>query len=140
MGEVPDERTQLSREVSDSIREFRVEVERSDGPPSVAVTGELDLTTADQLEAALRELSASFPAAVVDLEGCQFVDSSGLRAIMVGARLFAAAADNGEAARPQLVIAAPEPGVQRVLEISGIDQGVPVFATREDAIEAVAAG
>ena len=142
-GEVSDVLAQLSRDVNDSIGEFRVDVEQSDGlPASVAVTGELDIATADQLETALRQLSASAAStkgAVVDLGNCSFVDSSGLRAILVGARLFAEAGADGAAARPRLVLAAPGPSVLRVLEISGVDQGVPIFATSAEAVEAVAA-
>ena len=142
-GEVSDVLAQLSHDVNDWIGQFRVDVEQSDGlPASVAVTGELDLATADQLETALRELSASAASAagaVVDLGNCSFVDSSGLRAILVGARLFADAAEDGAAPRPRLVLAAPGPSVLRVLEISGVDQGVPIFATSAEAVEAVTA-
>ncbi|HEX2359262.1 MAG TPA: STAS domain-containing protein [Solirubrobacterales bacterium] len=139
--------------MTDFIGEFRIDVERSNGrPPSVVVIGELDLATADQLETALRELATEVHGVVVDLSSCSFVDSSGLRAILVAAKLFegrdrdGAAPDRDGAApagrratRGCLVIAAPRPSVQRVLEISGVDQGVPVFATRSDALEAVAA-
>ena len=53
-----------------------------DGVTVVAVTGELDAASTAELEAPLSEASASADAVVLDLTGCQFVDSTGLHAII----------------------------------------------------------
>lgn len=105
---------------------------------AVRVSGELDLATADNLETAMRELAQDAPAAIIDLSGCEFVDSTGLRAILVGARHFTAELGNGSAGDSRVAIASPAPTVLRVLEISGVGEGVPIFGSREEAVEAVA--
>jgi anti-sigma B factor antagonist len=49
----------------------------------VAAQGEIDAATSGQLRAQLRELlGAGFKRVVVDLRGVDFIDSSGLRAIL----------------------------------------------------------
>jgi anti-sigma B factor antagonist len=58
---------------------------RQEGEAAViALAGELDLAGAATLEQALGAIDA--PALVVDLRGLEFMDSSGLRAIVVSAQ------------------------------------------------------
>jgi anti-anti-sigma factor len=66
---------------------FAVAVEsQADGCARVAVCGEVDLLTAPALRAALdRELSRR-PRVVLDLSQVAFIDSSGLRAILLAQR------------------------------------------------------
>ena len=83
----------------------------------LAIAGELDLGTAEQLWPSLEELLRPAPpdaldAVVLDATGLEFLDSSGLRVLLRGARL---AEDEGTAFR----VVAPDPVVQRVLELSG---------------------
>jgi anti-sigma B factor antagonist len=92
----------------------------------LAVAGELDLGTADQLWPTLERLLSPAPptasdppggptapaAVVLDATGLEFLDSSGLRVLLRGARL---AEDEGTAFR----VVAPNPVVLRVLELSG---------------------
>ena len=94
----------------------------------LAIAGELDLGTADQLWPSLERLLTSVPphpagrtapeppdtpdTLVLDATGLEFLDSSGLRVLLRGARL---AEDEGTAFR----LVAPNPVVQRVLELSG---------------------
>ena len=53
-----------------------------DGVTVVAVTGELDAASTAELQAPLREVSERDDAVVLDLSDCQFVDSTGLHAII----------------------------------------------------------
>jgi anti-sigma B factor antagonist len=59
----------------------------SDGGVELAVTGELDLATAEGFEPLLMETIESTERTVaVDFTNCNFVDSSGVRALITGAR------------------------------------------------------
>ena len=80
----------------------------------VAPVGELDVDTADELEATLQELrEAGFGRIVIDLRELEFLGSAGLRLLVVENHL--ARGDEHELA----VIAGP-PAVQRVIELCGL--------------------
>jgi anti-anti-sigma factor len=78
----------------------------------VTVRGELDLATADRLWAELEPLLA--PRAVIVLDGTAitFLDSSGLRVLLQAGNR---ASVGGAAFR----LVAPQPAVQRVLDLAG---------------------
>lgn len=101
-------------------KRFRCDVVHDDDGVRVTLEGELDLATAAEVDAALRESieSAVEPErCMVDLRGLTFMDSSGLRTIL-GA---------GRAARRQgrsLTLVAGPPAVQRVFEICGVADGL----------------
>jgi anti-sigma B factor antagonist len=75
----------------------------------IALTGELDLATAPQLERAIPPISPG-ETLVIDLRGLSFLDSSGLHALM---RLDVAARDEGWS----LAVVRGGPDVQRILDI-----------------------
>jgi anti-sigma B factor antagonist len=69
-----------------------LEVERIPGrPPCLAVSGELDHTTAPLLDARLRDtICARHPDVTIDVSGLEFCDSAGL-SVFIGAARRAAA-------------------------------------------------
>jgi anti-anti-sigma factor len=70
------------------------------------VSGELDLVSEPELEAALAAVTA--PPVRIDLSGLAFMDSTGLRALLSAAREY-----------PDLQISGPlQPAVQRLLELT----------------------
>jgi anti-anti-sigma factor len=92
---------------------FAVSVgESGQGRTVVTVQGELDLATADRLWTELEPLL--LPQAVVVLDGSEisFLDSSGLRVLLQAGKR---AASDGASFR----LVAPQPAVQRVLELAG---------------------
>jgi anti-anti-sigma factor len=100
------------------------------------VNGELDLSTAAQLEGPLDEATASEKAAVlIDLTDCTFIDSTGI-ALVVRAwqRVDAAAGNGGEGG---LVLCCQNEQVRRVLEVTGLEHSLRVFATRDEAVAAL---
>ena len=107
--------------------EFAVTVETpQEGTLLVRVTGDLDLATSPRVGDAL----SSAPVArhvVIDLTGCTFVDSSGVRVLVPAAR------DAPESGRGVSLVA-PDSGIRRVLEISGVDTLVPVHSSVDDAL------
>jgi anti-sigma B factor antagonist len=100
------------------------------------VNGELDLSTATQLEGPLGEAISSPQAAVlIDLTDCTFIDSTGI-ALVVRAwqRVDAGAGNGGEGG---LVLCCQNEQVKRVLEVTGLEHSLRVFATRDEAVTAL---
>src|SRR5436305_8828632 len=89
---------------------------RTDSPVAhVVVSGEFDLAGIQRFEDRLRAVEATSPhAIVVDLSAVDFMDSSGLRALV-------AANDRAERANVRLAIVPGPPQVRRVFEITQLD-------------------
>ena len=84
------------------------------------LSGELDISSASALEQELRVAESRRPPVIVlDLERLEFMGVSGLRAILDAARR---ARREGR----QSVVANPLPHIQRLLELTAIDQTVAV--------------
>ena len=99
----------------------------------VEVAGELDLHSAPQLRAELMRALDVSPAAhlVLDLSGVNFLDSTGV-GVLVGALKRAREAGG------DLYLCGAQKRVLRVFEITGLVGALPLFATREAALEAFA--
>jgi len=90
----------------------------------VSVSGELDISTATQLELEVRDLGDG-SRLVLDLTELEFVDSTGLRTLVLTAR----AAANGCA----FVCPSDNHAVQRLLEFFGVPDAYEVHETRAEA-------
>lgn len=101
----------------------------ADGTAVAAVAGEIDLATVEQVERALAAPAAAGLRVIVDLTGCDFIDSSGLRAL-VSARSTAAEAGGG------IALVVGDPGLLRVLEVAALDQVFEIHETRDAALAA----
>lgn len=111
-------------------------VRLDDGVRVIAVRGELDLSTASDLEAPLDDAIASGDASVlVDLSECEFIDSTGI-ALIVRAwqRLDRNADGDGDG---RVVICSDNDQVRRVLEITGLELSIPIHSTRDEALSAL---
>ena len=98
----------------------------------VVVEGEHDIYTAPTLRERLDEAIGRGGGIVVDLTGATFVDSSVLGALL-DARRRALEAGQGYVV---CVGDTVEPGVQRILDITGLVPVLPVVNGRDAAIEA----
>lgn len=94
--------------------EFELTVSTEDGVRVVAVSGELDLDTLAELNAALAADDGLLATTVVDLRGLTFIDSSGVSGVLAAARR---ARDAGG----RLVCVPGSPTVRRVFELTGVD-------------------
>lgn len=100
---------------------FSVEMStRDDGSAIAKVNGEIDAATADQLQNDLLEAisatsSSAASSVAVDLASVNFMDSSGLRAMII-------AMNAAEEAGVSLRIVATTPAVDRLLEITGLTE------------------
>jgi anti-anti-sigma factor len=87
------------------------------GGITLALTGELDLDSADKLEEAVREVCASDAGLVIDLRKVTFLDSTGLRVLIIAGTLC-------EESGHELQII-PGEDIQRILEMTGLDRVLP---------------
>jgi len=107
-----------------------------DGVRVIAVRGELDLSTAPDLEGLLEEAVATGDASVlVDLSECEFIDSTGIALIVRAWQRLDRSADGEGTGR--LVICSGNDQVRRVLEITGLELSIPIHESRESALTAL---
>jgi anti-anti-sigma factor len=94
---------------------FAIEVDEQAGRTVLNLIGELDLATVGELESAIGDRLRAGQHVIVDLRSLEFMDSSGVRALVAG---HAAAAD----CDGSLVIVRAPRGteVDRVIDVSGI--------------------
>ena len=99
---------------------LKLRTEQDQGTPRLVVSGELDLASAEELEAHLKQLEASEPdVLVLDLRELEFMDSTGLRTVIAA---DARAKDRGGRL---IVVRAPEE-VDRVFRLTRMDQHLDV--------------
>ena len=97
-----------------------------DGHVVVALRGELDLVDAADVAAALAAAVAREPRIIVDLAGLEFIDCSGVAALARGRR-------HARQAGGDLLLAAPQQRVLRVLAITRLAGEFSVHASVEEA-------
>jgi anti-sigma B factor antagonist len=113
------------------LDDFDVQTEMVPGGAVVLrVSGELDLASVPRLEEALATVSAD--PTVIDLSQCTFLDSSGVR-------MLASAGRELPKAGRRFAIVASNPGLLRVLEITGVDSMLAVHHSTESALAAPSA-
>ena len=102
------------------------------GVRTISVRGELDLSTAPDLEGPLEQaLESGESSVLIDLSQCEFIDSTGI-ALIVRAWQRLDSDGNG------LVICSQNDQVRRVLEITGLELSIPVHTTKDEALAAIA--
>jgi len=109
------------------VDQLRVSVTGGDSYTVVALAGESDVYTSDQLRGALESEAAKGVALlIVDLSGLEFMDSTGVH-VLLDIRVMMK--DRGG----KLALAQPQSTVARVLNLVGADQLIPVYGTVEEA-------
>jgi anti-sigma B factor antagonist len=102
------------------------------GDATVAIVrarGEIDLAVADEFEAAIASAPRDGAGVVLDLSGVPFVDSSGLRVLLVAV---------GELGDALCVVIDPAGHVARVLELAEATERVQSCASLDEALAALA--
>jgi len=108
--------------------DFKIDAQTEGSLHTVCIDGELDQSTASELRSALATaVGAGSGSVLVDLSDCGFIDSTGLsllveakRRLLEDQRLFG--------------VCCVDADVRRLLELTGIDQAVGLFETRDEAI------
>jgi stage II sporulation protein AA (anti-sigma F factor antagonist) len=114
---------------------FEVKVgDLEQGVRTISVRGELDLSTAPELEGPLDQaVEGDEGSMLIDLSGCEFIDSTGIALIVRAWQQL----DNGKDGRA-LMLCSQNDQVRRVLEITGLELSIPVHGTRDEALAALA--
>jgi len=98
------------------------------GAAVVSVMGEVDLATAPALEQTLRGAAKDVAGElIVDLSGCSFLDSSGLRALL-------ATGESPEPPSRRLPLVLSNPNVMRVFQITQCDELFEIYPTLDAAV------
>ena len=93
---------------------------------SLSISGEIDLATVDQLEQDLKDCQESGSGnLVVDLTGADFMDSSGLRCLVMADRAFR------DAGRRFALVVSNGP-ISRLIELSGVEATIEVVSSHEE--------
>jgi anti-sigma B factor antagonist len=103
----------------------------------VAVRGELDLGTAPELEGPLDQAVDAGEPLLIDLDACDFIDSTGIAMIVRAWQRLAGNGDGNGDRTGRLVISSSNQQVTRVLEITGVEHSIPLYASRDDALAAL---
>lgn len=107
-----------------------------DGVRVIAVRGELDLSTASDLERPLEEAISSGDASVlIDLSECEFIDSTGIALIVRAWQRLDHGADGEGSGR--VVICSDNEQVRRVLEITGLELSIAIHSSKDEALAAL---
>ncbi len=93
--------------------------EVSNGTTVIALTGELDLGTVSQLEAELEHAEQSAFISVLDLRELTFMDSSGLRVILM-------AAERARGSGRRFVVVRGPDTVNRVFQVTGTEEHLEI--------------
>jgi anti-sigma B factor antagonist len=112
------------------------EISSGPGPDDVylvRVAGEVDMSHEKELQAELRAaVEADARGIVVDLTGCEFIDSSAIRALLLSRE-----EKNPQRGAESLAVAASSEQILRILAVMGIDQVIPIEPTVEEAAAAL---
>jgi anti-anti-sigma factor len=108
-----------------------ISIEQLDGAVTkVVLSGRIDIAGAREIDMPMNLVAGTRRAVVIDLSAVEFMASMGLRSIVVSAKAIASK-------RGKVVLLAPQPQVEEVLAVSGIDTLIPIFRDEAEAIAAV---
>lgn len=124
----------MSATPSADIPQF--EINSGPGPEDVhvvRVAGEVDMSHEEELRGELRTgLAADARGIVVDLTECEFIDSTGVRVLLLSRE-----AQQNESPSERLAVAASSEQILRILSVMGVDRVIPIRPTVEEAAAAI---
>ncbi len=110
-----------------AVEAFRLQSSERNGCAVLQVFGEVDLSTAPQLREALTAMVADGELdIVVDLSATEFLDSTGLGALVTGLKRVRAQGGN-------MKVVCTSPRVCKVFEITSIDKVMPLLSSVDEA-------
>jgi len=109
---------------------MKIEVKHLDeGKAVVTVSGRVDAETAPELKTRLKDLAQyRILQAFIDIAEVDFIDSSGLSAMVSGLK---ALRKHGGA----LILCGPQPQALKALRLTLLDRVFPIYPTLEEAVE-----
>jgi anti-sigma B factor antagonist len=116
----------LMRKGDSEMVSVELSTRERDGQVVVVLRGELDVSDAAKVAASLAVVAAGGRNVIVDLEGLEFIDSSGLAALVRGR-------EHARRGACDLLLAAPQQQVLRMLAITRLIDVFAVHACVEEA-------
>ncbi len=108
--------------------QLQIEVRHDGGRGVLVLVGELDVATAERLQQAFDDEALGADTSVVlDLEGLQFIDSTGLRVIL---RALERCRGRGQG----FAVTRGSPQVQRLLSITGVATHLPTISSADEMV------
>jgi anti-anti-sigma factor len=108
--------------------QLQIDVRHNGGRVVLTLAGELDMASAERLQQAIDDEGLRAETSVVlNLEGLQFIDSTGLR-VMLGA--FERCRARGQ----DFAITPGSPQVQRLLSITGVATHLPTISAADEIV------
>jgi anti-sigma B factor antagonist len=104
--------------------EFNVELSGDDHAIVLSVTGELDLATSPELEAALERAATGPELLILDLRGVSFMDSTGLSLLVKAHR-------RAQESQRRLAVVRGGAQVQRLLTLTGVAERLTLIDSPE---------
>jgi anti-sigma B factor antagonist len=102
------------------VSPLEIITEQGEGQARIALVGELDIASAPQFEEGLEKVEAGAPAVLVlDLRKVEFIDSTGLRAVI-------SADERARSGGRRLVIIRGTTAVERVFSVTQLDQRLEI--------------
>jgi len=101
--------------------------QKSDSVTVLHFSGRLDGTNSAATDTRLADAVSRHPALVLDLGALDYISSAGLRVLLKAAK-------QAQTARQKLVLAALQPSVKQVFEISGFSTLFATFPNRDAAL------
>jgi anti-sigma B factor antagonist len=109
------------------VDELTISVTSGPAHTLVSLAGECDLHTGRRLRDALTsEVSRGARRLILDLSGLAFMDSTGMQVLLAARTVLSVRGGT-------LVVVSPQPVVARILELTGADQLIPVYASLSEA-------
>ena len=104
-----------------------------DGIAVVRVVGEVDMSHEEELRGELRKaIEADARGIVVDLTECEFIDSTGVRTLLLSRE-----AQHPAEGAVKLAVAAASDQILRILSVMGIEKVIPIRPSVEEASAAI---
>jgi anti-sigma B factor antagonist len=116
----------LLKQEGNAMFSVDLSIREGGGHVIVVLGGDLDIVDAVGVAAALAVVAARAPEIIVDLAGLEFIDSSGVAALARGRKLARHAGGD-------LLLAAPQHQVLRVLTLTRLIDVFPVYASVDEA-------
>ena len=115
----------------DDIKDLTLEGEQKAGTLVVKATGRVDGSNASQLQGALQTvLEGNNSATVLDMENLSYINSAGLRVILLVAKQLQS--------KPAKFAVCSLPGpISEVFQLSGFDKIIPTYDAQDGALSAV---
>lgn len=96
----------------------------------VALSGRIDVANAHTIDLPMSVVGGSRSAVIVDLSAVDFMASLGLRTLVLAAKAIARR-------QGRMVLLSPNPDVEQVIRVTGVDELIPIFFEERLAVAAV---